>query len=344
VVSGTVDPEGTEVATCEFEYGLTTAYGSSAPCSPGPPFGAGQVAVSAELVFPRLHDGEAIYYRLRTTGSGYGEEVGEGGGFVRPAPPTVAGILPASGVTQFAATLNGKLETGEEAANYHFEYGTTTAYGQIAPVPDSYTPITEEPLTISQPIVGLQAGTTYHYRLVASSPGGTNVTSAEGTFTTAAIPAPAVATGGAEGVGVGSATLTGTIDPEGWDTSYLFEYGPTTAYGSNWPTVPVEMGALEGFQPVVVTVPNLLPRTTYHYRLVATNGGGTSYGPDMTFTTGEYPAQIIQEPEVLRTLFVPTEKVAKSSGKSKTTKKKSKKGKKSKHAKHKVGSAHKKKR
>ena len=51
------------------------------------------------------------------------------------------------------------------------------------------------------------------------------------------------------------------------------------------------MGALEGPQPVVVNVPNLLPGTTYHYRLVATNGGGTTYGPDMTFTTGEYPAQ-----------------------------------------------------
>lgn len=59
--------------------------------------------------------------------------------------------------------------------------------------------------------------------------------------------------------------------------------------------------------PVIVNMPNLLPGTTYHYRLVATNGGGTAYGPDMTFTTGEYPAAIVQEPVSLRTLLVPSE-------------------------------------
>ena len=304
VVSGTVDPEGAEIKTCEFEYGPTSALGSTKPCSLEPPF-AGPVTVSAEITFPRLSPGSAIYYRLKTGGA-FGEETGEDETIVRAAPPTIVGGLPASSVSQFAATLHGTIETGEEVANYHFEYGTTTAYGSIAPIPDNYTPATEEQLTLSQPIVGLQAGTTYHYRLLASSPGGTNVAGPDETFTTLPIPVPAVATGGASGVGVGSATLNGTIDPHGWDTTYLFEYGTSTAYGQSWPTVQVDMGALEGSQPVVVNVPNLLPGTTYHYRLVATNGGGTTYGPDMTFTTGEYPAQVIQEPVALRTLLVPS--------------------------------------
>jgi len=43
-------------------------------------------------------------------------------------------------------------------------------------------------------------------------------------------------------------------------------------------------------------VENLQPATVYHYRLVATNPGGTVYGSDQTFTTGAYPASIIQEP------------------------------------------------
>jgi hypothetical protein len=68
----------------------------------------------------------------------------------------------------------------------------------------------------------------------------------------------------------------------------------------------VDMGALEGPQPVVVSIPNLQPNTTYHYRLVASNGGGTTYGQDMTFTTGEYPAPAIQEPPTLGTLLVPS--------------------------------------
>jgi hypothetical protein len=180
-------------------------------------------------------------------------------------------------------------------------------------------------LPISQPVSGLQAGRTYHYRLVANGVAGTNVTGPDETFTTLPVPAPTALTGGASGVGVGSATLSGAIDPHGWDTTYLFEYGPSAAYGSSWPTIPVDMGALEGPQPVVVTVPSLLPGTTYHYRLVAISGGGAGYGPDMTFTTGEYPAQVIQEPVALRTLLVPTGKAAKPS--STQVKKKAKHGK-----------------
>src|SRR6185312_7867184 len=104
------------------------------------------------------------------------------------------------------------------------------------------------------------------------------------TFTTPPIPAPAVETGGASSVGVGAAMLSGAIDPHGWDTTYLFQYGTSTAYGQSWPAVQFDMGAVKGPQLVMVSVSNLLPGTTYHYRLVASNSGGTSHGQDMAFT------------------------------------------------------------
>jgi NHL repeat len=311
VLGGIVNPEETAVTTCEFEYGPTLAYGHTVPCEqPLPLTGSAPVVVSAEIR-PEEPPAGLVYYRLKVA-NGAGDEFGEGETFrLASFPPPVIGGLSASNVTQFTATLNGTLETGEALVNYRFEYGTSTAYGSVEPIPDNYTSITDERISVSQAIEGLQAGTTYHYRLLASSPGATNVAGPDETFTTLPIPAPTVATGAAEGIGVGAATLTGTIDPHGWNTEYLFEYGPSTAYGSSWPTVQVDMGALEGPQPALVNVPNLLPSTTYHYRLVATNGGGTSYGPDMTFTTGEYPAQVIQEPVALRTLLVPTGEIAK---------------------------------
>ncbi len=321
-VNGTVNPEETSVTTCEFQYGTTTAYGHTVPCAqPLPLEGSSPKPVSAEITGLSLPPASAVHYRLKV-GNANGEDVGEDETlYTEPLPPPIVGDLPASGVTQFTATLNGTLKTGEALVDYHFEYGTTTAYGLLAPIPDNYTPITLETVPVSQPIAGLQAGATYHYRLVASSPGATEVKGPDETFTTIPIPAPTVTTGAAEGVGVGAATLNGAIDPHGWDTTYLFQYGTSTAYGQSWPTVPVDMGALEGPQPVVVNVPNLLPNTTYHYRLVASNGGGTSYGPDMAFTTGEYPAQVIQEPVALRTLMVPTETVKSSSKHGKKAKK-----------------------
>ncbi len=326
-VSGTVNPDETSVTACEVEYGVTTAYGESAPCAQSLPLeGNSPLPVSAEIAFS-LPPASLVHYRFKAVnanGSNFGEDQTF---YTETLPPPVVGGLPASGVTQFAATLNGTLKTGEALVNYRFQYGTSTAYGSVEPVPDNYTPISNETVPVSQPIQGLQAGTTYHYRLVASSPGATEVKGPDETFTTLPIPAPTVETGGASGVGVGAATLSGAIDPHGWDTTYLFQYGTSTAYGSSWPTVQVDMGALEGGQPVVVKVPNLLPGATYHYRLVASNGGGTSYGADGTFTTGEYPAQIIQEPVALRTLLVPSGgETAKSSGKK--AKKAKKKGKK----------------
>jgi hypothetical protein len=84
-----------------------------------------------------------------------------------------------------------------------------------------------------------------------------------------------------------SATLQAKIDPEGSETTYRFEYGTSEAYGSS---VPVPDGIV-GAGPVGVAVSahpqDLLPYTTYHYRVVAlvASRSETVPGSDGTFTT-----------------------------------------------------------
>ncbi len=333
--SGVVNPDEIPVTTCEFEYGTSPAYGQSVPCSRALPLeGGNPVPVSANLSFS-LPPSSLVHYRLKA-GNENGVNYGEDHTFYSEAlrSPIVGG-LPATAVSQFAATLHGTIVTFEGFVNYRFEYGTSIAYGQLAPIPDAVTPVTTETVSLSQPIQGLQAGTTYHYRLVASSPGGTEVKSPDESFTTGGIPAPSAVTGGASGVSVASATVAGTVDPHDWDTSYTFQYGTSTAYGSSWPTVLVDLGALEGPQPVVVNIPGLLPNTTYHYRLIASNAGGTTYGADMTFTTSEYASQTIVEPPAIGTLLVPSEvgKVGAPGAKNKKKKNKGKQGRKHKRVK-----------
>jgi hypothetical protein len=92
-----------------------------------------------------------------------------------------------------------------------------------------------------------------------------------------------VTTGPATGIGPYSATLVGSIDEIGVPTSYRFQYGPTTAYGSETPAV--DLGSEITVQPVAATLAGLNPGTTYHFRLVATNEAGMGYGHDQTFTT-----------------------------------------------------------
>lgn len=94
---------------------------------------------------------------------------------------------------------------------------------------------------------------------------------------------PTLALGAVTGTGISSATLNGSVNPNLRDASYHFEYGTTTAYGSSTPGGDAGPGASP--TAVAATLNGLSAGTTYHYRLVASNGDGTSSTPDATFTT-----------------------------------------------------------
>jgi hypothetical protein len=95
--------------------------------------------------------------------------------------------------------------------------------------------------------------------------------------------APGAATGGATNIGAQGATLTGTVKPNGKPTQYHFQYGQTKAYGQSSASQTVQPG--RGSVQVRQAVGGLKPDTQYHYRLVATNGDGTTAGRDRTFRT-----------------------------------------------------------
>jgi hypothetical protein len=94
---------------------------------------------------------------------------------------------------------------------------------------------------------------------------------------------PSPVTGAASDVGHDAANLAGTVDPNGQPTTYRFEYGTTTDYGSSTPTVDAAAG--DQPTPVSTRLSGLAAAATYHYRLVATNAAGTSYGGDQSFET-----------------------------------------------------------
>jgi hypothetical protein len=95
---------------------------------------------------------------------------------------------------------------------------------------------------------------------------------------------PTVTTGNANTITQTSATLHGTIKPNGEATTWHFDYGTTTAYGTTTPEQgPVAAGS--GNTAVSINVSALAPGTVYHYRLVGTNPSGSIPGKDHTFTT-----------------------------------------------------------
>jgi len=93
--------------------------------------------------------------------------------------------------------------------------------------------------------------------------------------------APTVTTGLATNVTPISATLNGTVNPNGLLTNYYFQWGTTTAYGHTTTSQPAGSGT--GNVAVSANLTGLSPNTTYHYQLVATNSNGTNYGADSMF-------------------------------------------------------------
>jgi alpha-tubulin suppressor-like RCC1 family protein len=95
--------------------------------------------------------------------------------------------------------------------------------------------------------------------------------------------APIADTRGPSAVSASQATLHGYVSPRGLATSYWFEYGTSNGYGSE---VPVPDGSVGTTGQQVSETVELQPQSAYHYRLVASNADGTSYGPDEAFSTG----------------------------------------------------------
>jgi hypothetical protein len=115
----------------------------------------------------------------------------------------------------------------------------------------------------------------------------TNGTSPRSLFANAYQP-DATVTGGASGVGQSTATVSGTVNPEGARASVSFQFGTTTAYGQS--TAVQTTGPDNAADAISAALTGLPAGTTFHYRAVATSDFGTQVGADQTVTTQNPPA------------------------------------------------------
>ena len=186
-----------------------------------------------------------------------------------------------SAVHSTSVVLHGTVNPNGRSTTYYFQWGLTTAYGAVTTVRSAGDGTKN--VAVHRTATGLIPGTLYHYRLVANNGSGQSV-GTDHTFKTAGHPPPAVATGPASNVTATGATVTGILNPNGAETTYKFQYGPTTAYGVE--TLPVAVPAGHAIVPVSATLTSLSPRTVFHYRIVALHGTTvSSVGIDQVFMT-----------------------------------------------------------
>jgi len=277
-LAGSVNPNG-GATSYWFEYGTTTAYGQQTAAASA---GSASASSPVQVELTGLAPATSYHYRLVAQNSG-GTSVGANRQVTMPSPIPLATSGNAAFVTSSGALLQGSVNPNGEATSYWFEYGATSAYGHVTPSASAGSGFTD--VSVGASLSELPPETTYHFRLVAQSAGGTSV-GADREFTTRSAP-PLASTGSASSLTSSGALLAGSVNPNGGATSYWFEYGTEAFYGTQTPST----SAGSGSEPVAVAaqLTGLLPATTYHYRLVAQNGGGTSYGAHAQFTTASIP-------------------------------------------------------
>src|SRR4051812_10125901 len=206
------------------------------------------------------------------------------------APTATTG--PAESITTGSAVVTGTVNPGGTPTTYHFDYGTSSAYGLRTPDVDAGSGTADESARAT--LTGLTSNTTYHYRLVAGTAQG-----ADRTFKTATPPsAPTISSRAATSVSAVGATLNASVNPQGLASTLHFEYGTSTAYGTSTPEQPIGSG--RSAVAVGIPVGALKPGTRYNFRAVATSAAGIKRGSNRTFTTAKAPTGVAITPSTVR--------------------------------------------
>src|SRR5262245_57392192 len=211
-----------------------------------------------------------------------------------PGPPFVQSES-FTDVTQSSVTLHATVVPFGLDTTCQFQYVDDATFKA-----SGYTTTTREPrvpadlgssFTLVQAtasVSGLASTTIYHFRVVVANSAGTT-NGADKTFQTAG--APPIVSESASNITDTTATVNATIIPSGFDTTCQFQYVNDAAFQATGYTTatsvpcPFDLGSSFDPQNTSANVTGLKPKTTYHFRVVATNTAGTTNGADTTFQT-----------------------------------------------------------
>jgi hypothetical protein len=190
-----------------------------------------------------------------------------------------------SSLNDTSATVTGLVDPADrgDVTTCRFEYGLNSSYGSSVPC-EPATPYASagNEVEVHALLPGLSPGTTYHYRVAAANSHDQSVGTDHELATTAS---PSIDAFSSSGVTATTADLNARINPEGLQTTCLFEYGTTPNYGQ-LTACPNEgsIGSSHAYQLVSTNLSELQERVVYHFRVVAENSSGKTVTEDQTFS------------------------------------------------------------
>lgn len=281
-LEGVVNPNN-QLTECHFQYGQSKASENTVPCEPGVLEGFGEDGVAANVSGLEA----AKIYRYRIVAKNGKGEVTEGPEkeFKRlVAPPEAPTTEAVQAVTNTTAALHGLVNpVASSSVSWFFQYaaGSSCAGSGVSTTP-AQGPEEVQAHPVEAELTGLQHGTEYTVCLVSENEAKEQTRGNGVSFVTSSLEA-SVGAESFSNVGSSSADLGAQVDPDGLETSYYFEYGPSEAYGSR--TAEASLGEGESTINAPAQVEDLTPGTIYHFRIVVVNEIGVVQGTDATFKT-----------------------------------------------------------
>jgi hypothetical protein len=210
-------------------------------------------------------------------------DIGAFEAIINDAPTTPTTGAPRN-VTETSADFTASINLNGEAGGFHFLYGTSSDPATWTTTPEAPAGVVSSDTPEAETVTGLSPKTTYYYTVVADdASGSTQAAPADVRQFTTAAAKPQISSVSVDSTTDTTANVDFTIDPQGDDTTYFVEYGTDTNYGQQ--TGPGHIASTSGPQGIGVTLTNLMPGTTYHFDVVATNTGGSTDAGDATFDT-----------------------------------------------------------
>src|SRR3989344_5942100 len=289
VVVGTVTPNGA-LTNYWYEFGTTVNLGSKTSSHD---IGSGYTSIPSPAYITGLTKKTTYFFRLVAQNK-FGTVAGSQHSFQTtdgvPAPVGGAPIIKttaASSVYRNTASVNGEVNPNRATTQYWFEYGKSRDIGNVTGLAAAGSGSANGPASAA--LTSLDANTTYYYRINAQNQFGT-INGAILNFKTAgpaAEAAPSATTRSATAISTSTATVRGTVDPNGAETKYWFEYSTDALLGAVLvKTTPQKSaGAGTNSTQVQTNVSGLNSNTTYYFRIVAENNQGIERGDREMFET-----------------------------------------------------------
>ena len=291
VMSGNVTPNGA-FTSYWYEYSASPNLDNRSS-SPSQNIGSGFVSIPAPGYIVGLAKNTTYYFRLaavnqngKNFGKQYSFRTTEGNPPPVGSTPTIQ-TTAASGILRTTANINGEVTANKASTQYWFEYGKTTNLGNTSAFVSIGDGTTKIPASLT--LTNLEPTTTYYFRINAQNQFGTKNGSTLN-FKTSGPPGPTiptVTTKDVTNIGTSTAKLHGSINPNGAQTTYWFEYSTDSQFSSTLMKSTEQKILTTGTVTVSVetTVNSLNSKKNIYVRLVAKNSIGTAIGERVNFRT-----------------------------------------------------------